>query len=240
MKAITYFLQGCGKNRFVGVVAIAFLVTGCWDDEPVEEAVSGTVGGSIDGGGTDGGGTGGGDSVTLTIGGSPPSQVLVGASFSFVPTVDNPEAVSLTFSASSLPGWASINSATGEVSGTPGAGDVGTFVGIRITVSGGGESAITQAYSVEVVVVANGSATLTWIPPTEKTDGSPLTDLAGYRILWGPSPSNLGNSVTINNAGITTYLVDELTPATWYFATIAFDADGIESNLSNVASKTII
>lgn len=29
---------------------------------------------------------------------------------------------------------------------------------------------------------AGGSISLTWTPPTENTDGSPLTDLAGYRV----------------------------------------------------------
>jgi hypothetical protein len=98
----------------------------------------------------------------------------------------------------------------------------------------------TPAYSISVVATAFGSALLSWQPPTENTDGSLLTDLAGYKVYWGQSPSNLANTVTLNGVGVTSYIVDQLTPATWYFATTAFDAEGLESSFSNVASKTVM
>jgi hypothetical protein len=84
-----------------------------------------------------------------------------------------------------------------------------------------------------------GSATLSWQPPTQRTDGSPLVDLAGYRILYGTSSSNLSNRVTLNNAGLTSYVIENLSQGTWYFAMTAFDAAGAESDQSNVGSKTI-
>ena len=86
----------------------------------------------------------------------------------------------------------------------------------------------------------NGSATLTWMPPTENTDGSPLTDLAGYVVYWGNAPGNYQNSVTLNNPGLTSYLVENLASGmTHYFSTTALNSTGLESNYSNVASKTI-
>ena len=171
--------------------------------------------------------------------GTPPSQVLIGQTYTFTPTVNNPSGAALTFTATNLPAWASINASTGQITGTPGAGDVGTYSNIRITVSGGGSSVTSPAYSVQVVGSATGSATLTWMPPTENTDGSPLQDLAGFKVYWGQSPSNLDNSTTINSVGITTYVIDQLTPATWYFATTALNSSGLESAFSNIASKTI-
>jgi hypothetical protein len=33
--------------------------------------------------------------------------------------------------------------------------------------------------------------------------------------------------------------VDNLTPATWYFAATALDSNGLESAFSNIGSKTI-
>jgi len=221
--------------RFIGVVAAVSLMTGCIGDEE-EETDSATV---VSSSGSEGGSEGGSSDPSLTISGTPPLQVLVGTPFSFTPTVDNPDGVSLSFSAANLPGWASINGTTGVISGTPGAGDVGTHNNITVTVSGGGASDTSPAMSIEVVAISSGTATLSWVAPTQNTDGSPLTNLAGYTIHWGQSPSNLNNSVTINNAGITTYFIDQLTPATWYFATSAFDGDGDQSDLSNVASKTI-
>jgi len=95
-----------------------------------------------------------------------------------------------------------------------------------------------------IVIIATGcavgrSASLSWLAPTENTDGSPLTDLAGYKIYWGQSPSNLNNSVTVIDAGITSYVVDELTRGTWFFSVTAVDADGLESSFSNISAKTI-
>ena len=69
--------------------------------------------------------------------------------------------------------------------------------------------------------VATGSATLSWNPPTTNTDGSPLTNLAGYKVYWGTTPGNYSSSATIMNPGIATYVVESLTPNTYYFAVTA-------------------
>ncbi len=64
-------------------------------------------------------------------------------------------------------------------------------------------------------------------------------DLAGFKICYGTSPSNYPNEITIDNPGITTHVVDNLTPNTWYFVSTAFNSSGVESDVSNVATKTI-
>ena len=84
-----------------------------------------------------------------------------------------------------------------------------------------------------------GSAMLSWLPPTQNTDGSPLNNLAGYRIYWGTSAGSYANSVTVNNPGLATYVVTELGPAQWYFVVTAYTATGAESGHSNTATKTI-
>ena len=87
--------------------------------------------------------------------------------------------------------------------------------------------------------VALGSATLNWYPPTQNDDGSPLTDLAGYRVYWGPEPGQWENSVTVPNPGISSYVVDQLKPAQWHFVVTAYTSSGIESAYSASTSKTI-
>ena len=84
-----------------------------------------------------------------------------------------------------------------------------------------------------------GSAMLSWTPPTQNTDGSPLNDLAGYRIYWGTSTGSYAHSVTVNNPGLATYVVTELAPAQWYFAVTAYSASGTESGHSNSTTKNI-
>jgi hypothetical protein len=80
---------------------------------------------------------------------------------------------------------------------------------------------------------------LSWQPPTQRTDGTPLVDLAGYRILYGNSPDSYSNRVTLDNAGLTSYVVENLAQGTWYFVMTAFDASGAESDYSSVGSKTV-
>lgn len=84
-----------------------------------------------------------------------------------------------------------------------------------------------------------GSASLSWQIPTTNTDGSRLTNLAGFRIVYGTSASNLSQTITVSSPTSTAYTVDSLAPATWYFAVRAYNATGAESAQSNVASKAI-
>jgi hypothetical protein len=174
-----------------------------------------------------------------TISGSPPTTVMQNQSYTFTPTASDPNSDTLTFSITGMPGWATFNSATGRLSGTPTAGNVGTYSNIQISVSDNQASASLAAFSINVVATASGSATLNWNAPTTNTDGSPLNDLAGYKVYWGTSQGNYPNSQTLN-VGIQTFVVEPLTPATWYFVVTARDTDGNESGYSNVAQKTVM
>jgi len=72
---------------------------------------------------------------------------------------------------------------------------------------------------------------LAWTPPTENTDGTPLTDLAGYRIYYGTSS---GNYTEVLDAGTqTTYTVTGLqTGQIYYFAATTYDTSDQESAFS--------
>jgi Putative Ig domain len=177
---------------------------------------------------------------TLTISGTPGAQALLGQQYSFTPTV-TPSSGTLTFSITGTPAWATFSSSNGRLSGTPSSAQVGmTASNIRISVSDGTTTANLPAFAITVVATATGSAMLSWNPPTQNTDGSPLTNLAGYRVYWGTSQGNLSNSTMITNPGLSSYVVEQLTPATWYFALSAVASSGVESALSNVASKQVM
>ena len=87
--------------------------------------------------------------------------------------------------------------------------------------------------------LATGTVTLNWTAPTQRIDNTPLTNLAAYRILFGPTPGVHGNEIFIDHPGLTTYVVDNLSSGRWYFVLTAIDADGWESSPSNEVSKTI-
>ena len=80
---------------------------------------------------------------------------------------------------------------------------------------GGGSGSSTSSNS------PGNSATLTWVAPTTNADGTPLTDLAGYKIYYGTSSGVY--SVIIDVGNITTYKIDNLSPGTYYFSVTAYD-----------------
>ena len=96
-----------------------------------------------------------------------------------------------------------------------------------------------RSFSIAVVSSAVGSVTLSWDPPTQRDDGTPLNDLAGYKLYWGTALGHYPNLAAIPNPGIATYVVDELTPGTYYLVATAYDSSGMESDYSNVATETI-
>jgi Putative Ig domain len=174
-----------------------------------------------------------------TIQGQPATSVVAGQSYTFRPTATDADGNQLTFAATNLPSWASLNTSNGAVSGTPTSADVGTYSGITITVSDGTASASLAAFAITVSDVASGSATLSWVAPSQNADGSALTDLAGYQILYGRSTSELGQTISLTNPSVTTYVIENLSGGTWYFAVASVNSQGVTSSPSNVASKTI-
>lgn len=187
----------------------------------------------------------GGDDPTGTannppaIAGSPPAAVKVGEAYSFTPTASDPDGDSLTFAIQNKPNWISFDSSNGRISGTPTLANTGTFSNIRISVSDGQASASLSSFSIDVTQVATASTTLSWTAPTQNEDGTTLTDLAGYKLYYGKSSRNYTNSITIDNASVTTYVVENLSPDTYYFAATAFNLNGVESRYSGEAVKSL-
>ena len=174
-----------------------------------------------------------------TISGTPPTSVTAGQAYSFKPTASDPDGQTLTFSINTKPSWATFSSTTGALTGTPTSSHVGTYANIVITASDGSLTASLPAFSITVADVQNGSATLNWTPPTLNEDGTPLTNLKGYRIYYGTSSANLGMVIDIPNPGVTSAVIENLSPATWYFAMKTYNTYNVESGMSSVAAKTI-
>ena len=84
-----------------------------------------------------------------------------------------------------------------------------------------------------------GSALLSWHPPRQRIDGSPLRGLAGYRVYFGKSPNPARYIIEITNPGQTSQFIDNLDQGTWYFSMTAYDRQGLESAKSVPVSKTI-
>lgn len=185
--------------------------------------------------------SGGGTNSAPTITGSPSLSGRVGQAYSFTPTAKDANGDKLTFSVANKPTWASFSTTTGQLAGTPTA--TGTFSGITISVTDSKSTAVKLAPFAITVSAASpggtGSASLSWTPPTRNTDGSTLTNLAGYKILYGTSSTSLSKSITVANPGVSSYVVDGLASGTWYFSLKAYTSTGTESASSTVGSKRI-
>ena len=173
------------------------------------------------------------------ISGSPDAAVLAGDTYTFVPSASDPDGDALTFSISNKPRWVSFDSATGRLSGQALLGDIGTYDGIRVSVSDGSSTRSLPEFSIIVTQVGLGSMILSWTAPTQNEDGSPLTNLAGYKLYYGQSPGSYDKTIQIDNPSISNYMVENLLPDTYYVVATSFNTAGIESRYSGMAVKTV-
>src|ERR1700722_1081660 len=177
----------------------------------------------------------------LVLTGTPPASVSVGDPYYYAPTVSQ-GSVPVSFSIQGQPAWTSFDYQTGAPPGTPTAGAIGLSGGIIITAYNSVNTVSVGPFAIQVVAAGGpptGSATLIWSPPGVNTDGSPLTNLAGYYVHFGTSEASLTQIIELTDASATTYVVSNLSPGTYYFAVSAYNSLGLEGAWSNIASKTL-
>jgi hypothetical protein len=85
----------------------------------------------------------------------------------------------------------------------------------------------------------SGTATISWNAPTANTDGSPLTNLAKFRVVYGTSQTALDRSALINDPARRSFTVGSLAAGTWYFAVRAINSSNVESSNSNLGSRRV-
>lgn len=84
-----------------------------------------------------------------------------------------------------------------------------------------------------------GTAPLSWTPPTQNIDGTTLTNLAGYRISYGTSPTALTSTIQVTGPSVSTFAVTGLAPGAYYFSIRAYTSNGTESANSNIVTKSV-
>ncbi len=185
-----------------------------------------------------------GGSQAPVISGTPPTSVVAGSNYAFTPAVSNPNGATVSFNISNKPKWASFNTLTGKLTGTPTLDHLGSYTNITVSVTSGNKSASLAPFSVTVNRPADepgssGAATLSWTPPTQNTDGTVLKNLAGYRVYYGTKATALTQVIDVPNASMSIYMVENLAAGTYFFAVKAYNTQSVESGLSNVVSKTV-
>ncbi len=186
--------------------------------------------------------------ATTTISGTPRTSVAANGWYGFQSWATDNDGRAVTYSIKNKPAWATFDTKYGHLYGIPTSASVGTYASIVISASDGLSSASLPAFSITVTGTASGttssttstgSAMLQWHPPTQNTNGSTLTNLAGYTIKYGTNASSLSSTVKLTNPGLTSYQIDGLAAGTYYFAIAAYNSSGATSSLSSLVTKIV-
>lgn len=177
-----------------------------------------------------------------TISGTPVASVNVGSVYSFAPTAVDLDGDRMTFSITNRPAWATFNTTTGRLSGTPTAANAGTYGNIVIRVSDGRTSTALRAFSIRVngTTASTGNVTLRWVAPSTRSNGTSLSlsQISGYRIRYGTAPGSYTRSA-MNSDGDTAHTVRGLAPGTYYFVVNTVDTSGRESGYTRPVSARV-
>ncbi len=174
-------------------------------------------------------------------------KILIAASLLAIASLAQGQTLDFTLSASSSDGrtvvprltWSTTPAATtctasGSWSGSKAASGTQTLSGVTAS----------QSYVLQCNWPGATIAVVNWTKPTTNTDGTAYTNPNGYRIQYGntgATEAQLTQSVYLSEAqSVTpTWTSPTLAPGTWYFGVKAVNTLGLESALSNVASKAM-
>jgi hypothetical protein len=176
------------------------------------------------------------------VSGSAPTSIVAGTKYSFTPSASDADNDKVTFTIANKPAWASFDPATGALTGTPAASDVGVSSAIEIAATDGEAVTALPEFSITVTAGAStsvGSVSLAWTPPTQNEDGSPLVDLKGYKIHYGKESNSYTETISVTNPGLTRYVLDSLPTGKVYIAMTAYNAAGAESTFTREVSVTV-
>jgi len=114
--------------------------------------------------------------------------VVAGAKYTFQPSASDTDGDALTFSVENLPSWATFDTTSGTLSGTPTSANVGRYQSIVISVADGKAISQLSPFSIDVTAAPT---TTTNAPPT--ISGTAATSVqAGSHYAFQPSASDPG------------------------------------------------
>jgi hypothetical protein len=66
-----------------------------------------------------------------------------------------------------------------------------------------------------------------------------LYDLAGYVIHYGKKTGTYDRKIGLDNPGLTRYVIEDLSPGTYYFAASSVNSAGVASSLSSEVERQL-
>jgi hypothetical protein len=120
-----------------------------------------------------------------------------------------------------------------DPSGSQQVGPINGSTTFSLSCSGTGGNAVQM-----VSVSASGEVSISWVKPNENVDGTPLTDLARYRIYYGTESRSYSGSVEVTNPGATSHSFTAGS-GEYFVSMTAVDMDGNESAFSNEILRSV-
>jgi hypothetical protein len=148
-----------------------------------------------------------------------------------------PTGIALSYAIENKPSWAEFSASTGTLSGT--ATEAGRSSDIVVTVSDGARHASLSPFSITVDPSAasqEGAVELNWSVPTRNTNGTALTDLAGYVVRYGTGNSTMNSHVFVKSTKVE---INNLSAGTWYFEVASVNSDNVQSQFSPLLSAQV-
>ena len=130
-------------------------------------------------------------------------------------------------------------------------GLIAVSIAVQLAGCGGGDSGTDSSVSSAVTAsstdssassaVTDSSATVNWVAPVARADGSPLSlaDIGGYRVYYGTTEGDYPNRIDVTDGTAVGTVLTDLPPGTYYFVVTTQDTAGRESEYSDVLIKTI-
>lgn len=172
----------------------------------------------------------------ITFLNAPPDTAVVGEPYEFVPVVSNAIVPNLQFSYINRPSWSGSYRGSGAIMGTP--TEPGVYANVQIQAWDGVHFGVSAPFTITVASAA-GSVNLRWVKPAVNTDGSPLTNLAGYIIHYGTSAANLDAQLFVKSADSTTAEIGNLSAGNWYFRIAAVTDANVQGPFSTILKDAI-
>jgi hypothetical protein len=116
----------------------------------------------------------------------------------------------------------------------------GGWTGTKPT-SGAEVVSITQDTTFTLTCTGPEQSTITWTPPTQRVDNTPLApaEIGGFNIYASFDAASL-ELIDTADGTTTTYVLTEPQQGTRYYAVTAFDTENLESEFSAIATKDIV
>lgn len=218
-------------KNVLSAVLFSFSLTGCITvtvespEEPLTDSTS-----------TDGATTPPPSNRSPVLSGTPGTQIDINTPYTFTAIASDADNDILTFSIINKPDWASFDTTTGTLSGTPTV--AGEFPEIEIGVSDGKVTAKLTAFNLVVNAPAlpetpvTYSVTIHWQAPTQNINNEISEPLIAYKIFFGSEAGNPDHTITVTNGEISEYQITNLSSGGYYFSMSAITESGMESDAS--------